>query len=136
VDEPAPVAVSLSSVRVVHSGPHLLFICQAVLHNRTGDTLTVLSNFHSPFDLITIVVRSPSGAELFRQAYVSHQSPYAMDQPIELPPGETAREIRFPIESGRPLAGPVDIQLVGGLRAASYETGLISNVQRADIVSE
>ena len=136
VEGPAPVSVSLTSVRAVDDGGDLLFICGAVLHNRTGHSLTVLSNFFSAFDGLTIVVRSPDGQEVHRQPYIYHQSPYAQDQSFELPSGETRREIRFPIRRSTPLVGPHEVLLVGGLPGTPYDTGLISNTLRVEAVAD
>ncbi len=105
----------------------LLVRCAAALHNDTGRELTVRTNFHSAFDGLTVVLLRPDGSELARQAYNYHQSPYAEDQAIPLPPGPTTEELGFPL-TGLPdgLAG-ITVRLEGGLPGTPYAAGLRSD---------
>ncbi|MBN1769662.1 MAG: hypothetical protein JXB32_00255 [Deltaproteobacteria bacterium] len=108
-------------------GGDLLVRCAATLHNDTGRELTVRTNFHSAFDGLSIVLLRPDGSELARQAYNYHQSPYAEDQAIPLPPGPTTEELGFPLRDlPRDLEG-VRARLEGGLPGTEFPDGLASD---------
>jgi hypothetical protein len=105
----------------------VLVRCTATLQNDTGRELDVRTNFHSAFDGLTLVLLRPDGTELARQAYDFHQSPYAEDQAIPLPPGATTEELRFPLVG---LPGELDgvvVRLEGGLPGTEFPDGLESD---------
>src|SRR4051794_13942097 len=80
-----PLELRLAGASVMQNGENPLFVCQAVIVNRTGGTLRVLSNFFSAFDGLTLVVEAEGGRELARQPYVRHRSPYsAVPRPFPL----------------------------------------------------
>jgi hypothetical protein len=133
---PPPVAVALETATAERwADSEVLFRCSATLTNTTSAELQVQTNFASPFDGLTVVLTGADGAEVARQAYIHHQSPYAPDGvPHPLPTGSTTQELVFPIRDLPAELVEVDVRLEGGLPGTAYETGLVSNTVRARIV--
>ena len=125
---PTGVSLALASATAERGDDgDVLVRCAAVLHNDTGRELTVRTNFYSVFDGLTLVLLRPDGAELARQAYNHHQSPYAEDRAIPLPPGTTTEELVFPL-SGLPAGlDGVQVRLEGGLPGTEFPDGLRSD---------
>ncbi len=123
-----PVAIELGPSSVSWSGGQLNVRCQLTLVNRTGRRLRALSNFHTIYEGLSVVVRGPHGGLVVRQSVVSHMSPYAMDRPIFVEPGETQGRLHFPIPLKSKPVGPLEVQLVGGIRGTRWSRSLRSNV--------
>ena len=123
-----PVGVQLGSASVAWAAGTLTVECRVTLVNRTGRDLIALTNFNSVFDGFTVILRGPDGGLVARQSYVAHQSPYARDRPLPVPPGETTGTLRFPIELKAKPGGPFEVQLSGGIRGTRWNQGLLSKV--------
>lgn len=119
--------LELSHAKISWSAGTLSVDCQVLLVNRTGATLTVLTNFASPFDGFTVIVRGPYGGLVARQSYVAHQSPYAMNRALPVPPGVTEATLRFPIPLAKKPVRPLEVQLTGGLRGTRFSRSIRSN---------
>jgi hypothetical protein len=129
-----PVTLSLDAVSAEWLGDtDLLVTCSATLTNDSGATLGVRTNFASAFDGLSIVLTGEDGAELARQAYIYHQSPYAEDQTIDLPPGRKTKDLGFPLFNYQGPTGAVEVRLEGGLPGTAYETGLASGRLRLEV---
>ena len=122
------VALALASATAERQDSgDLLVRCSATLRNDTGRELAVRTNFHSVFDGMTIVLLRPDSTELARQAYIYHQSPYARDQTIPLPPGPTTEELVFPLSELSEALDGVTARLEGGLPGTAFPDGLRSD---------
>lgn len=108
--------------------------CTAVIDNRTGEPLTVMSSFFSSFDGLHLVIMDATGQQLVRQSYLFHQSPYSpTKRPFTLPPGSTTKELRFPIYDIPSTIKLVRLRLEGTLPGSAYSGGLTSNVVKVNI---
>ncbi|HEY3358023.1 MAG TPA: hypothetical protein VGQ83_32540 [Polyangia bacterium] len=123
-----PVEVMLVRASASGEAHDLLVRVTATLRNRSGAPLTVRSNFGGVFDGLTLVATAADGRELARQAYIYHQSPYAQDTPYVLPPGDTTRELVFPLAALKDPPAVVRLRLVGGLPGTPITAGLQSQV--------
>jgi hypothetical protein len=134
-EPPAPQPVSLILERAsVDPAPHGMNVrCEAVLANRTGESIAVSTNFGSPFDGISVVISSEDGEEIRRQSYIYHQSPYAENRSIDLTPGETRRVLMFPMDGPAPGSPWIRVRLEGGLPGTRFAMGLSSNDVRVSI---
>jgi hypothetical protein len=73
--------------------------CDVVIDNQAGEDLTVLSNFFSAFDGLSVVVLK-EGKELRSQSYLAHQSPFSVEKrPHVLKKGNNEGHMRFPISA-------------------------------------
>lgn len=129
-----PVALQLRSATVTWSTGTLIVECRVTLVNRTGRDLISLTHFNTVFDGFTVIVRGPHGGLVTRQGYTWHQSPYAMDRPLPVVPGETAGTLRFPIQLKAKPMGPLEVQLSGGVRGTRWARSLQTNVVVARFV--
>lgn len=108
--------------------------CTAVIDNQTGGPLTIMSSYYSCFDGLHLVVLDPSGKQLARQSYLSHQSPYSpTKRRFTLPPGKTTDELRFSIYDIPSTTKTVSLRLDGTLPGSTYSGGLTSNVVNVKI---
>lgn len=130
------VVLSLERASATRGEHGVHFECETSLLNRTGATLHVVTNFSSPFDGLEIVVAAEDGKELARQAYIYHQSPYAENQRVPLPPGVTTKTLSFPIADLTGITGTVYVKLAGGLPGTALRSGLHSNQVEAVIEDE
>ena len=122
------MVLELGVALISWSAGHLTVQCRVTLVNQTGRALIALTNFQSIFDGFTVIVRGPYGGLVARQSYVAHQSPYAMNRPLPVPPGETPGTLHFPIPLPRRPTGPLEVQLTGGVLGTPHAAGLTSNV--------
>ena len=129
-----PVSIRLERVEAMRTSSGDLDVrCVATLTNTTGHTIHTRTNFASAFDGFSAVVSSEDGAELARQSYLYHQSPYAEDSDVPLSEGTTTKEIVFPIMGLAADLRVVRVRLEGGLLGTPYERGIVSNEMRAEI---
>ncbi len=128
-----PVSVELhkASLLRLHGGETLVR-CSATLTNTTGKPIVTKTNFTSPFDGLSVVVRRPGGDEIARQSYVYHQSPFSPANEVPLPSGGATRDIVFPIVGLPSDATRVEVRLEGGLFGTSY-AGLRSEWRAAAV---
>jgi hypothetical protein len=99
----------------------------ATLQNHTGGPLEVETNFHSPFDGLSLVLLDGNGREVLRRASVAHQSPFSVDgRSVPLPPGATTQTLLFPDLDLPTPDGPLTGRLVGGLPGTAWTMGLAS----------
>lgn len=117
------VEVHLEDAHIERNGPDLLVRCRVRWVNRTRAPLEARTNFASVSDGLTVEIQDLRGRALASEAYVHHQSPYAEDRAIELPPGVTRHELVFPLRAALPAR--VRVRLVGGLIGSRrHATGL------------
>ena len=111
----------------------LLISCRVLLDNRTGDEITVTSNFGSPFDGIEIILSDTEGKVITRQGYTFHQSPYGpKPQEIEVQPGRTAATLVFPLTFKGKVGMKFGVQLSGLLQNSGPKVLLAT--ERAELV--
>lgn len=116
------VSVFLDDARIERNGANLLVRCRVRWVNHSGAPIEARTNFNSVSDGLSIEIADPRGRVLVSQAYVHHQSPFAEDRALYLPPGITRHEIVFPVSE--PLPRRVRVRLVGGLiGSARHATG-------------
>jgi hypothetical protein len=122
------VTLSLASARAEHLQNEVLFVCDAVLDNRTGAELTVRSCYFSAFDGLDLVVMDEMGHTVARQAYTFHQSFFSIEQQcFPLKGGQNQQELRFPVR-GLPKNRIVyRVLLAGHLPGSEYDGSLSSN---------
>ncbi|MFH2008632.1 MAG: hypothetical protein ABI333_18740 [bacterium] len=128
---PPAVAVRVRQATASWTNGTLVVACDVTLVNNTGRPLRVLTNFQSAYDGFTVIVRHPQGGLVARQSYVYHQSPYAQDRVLPLPPGSTDARIQFPVTLKTKPEGPLQVRLEGGLRGTKFARGIISNLVSA-----
>jgi hypothetical protein len=105
----------------------VILACDVVIDNQTGRDITVLSNFFSAFDGLSIVVLK-EGKELRNQSYLVHQSPNAEKRPYVLKKGRNVTDMRFPISDLPADWAGLEVKIIGNLPG--------SKVEEAELVSE
>ncbi|MBI5500554.1 MAG: hypothetical protein HY907_09945 [Deltaproteobacteria bacterium] len=124
---PVPVALEVARIEIVPEEHGLQVRCQATLRSLASGPITVRTNFASVFDGVSVVLSGPDGAELKRQAYIHHQSPYSSDGvPVELAVGETTQELVFPLFDFTTELPVVRVRLEGDLPRVPGSAGLRS----------
>ncbi len=108
------------------------FECVITVVNNTGQTLSVTTDYASPFDGLFLVAIFPDGTEEYRRRPNRHT--HTPGEAFPLPPGRTTRTVTFP-HWPWPWEGPetVEVNLVGGLPGTDYAEGLTSNTITVDI---
>jgi hypothetical protein len=143
-----PVTLALSRVRgkeywtQLGEGPmkgqkirEVIFACDVVIDNQTGEDLTVLSSFFSAFDGLSIVLLK-EGKELRDQSYLVHQSPFGPERPFVLKKGKNEGQLRFPISGAPDDWTRLEVKIRGGLPGSKYEGKLISNAKKIERVTD
>jgi hypothetical protein len=132
-EAPTPVSLSLEGANARWRERILSLEADVVVHNRTGAPLNVISTCSSAYDGLTVVLREPSGQEVYRQAFIAHQSPYGEGQVYPLRPGDNSRRLVYPIFELTPPNGPVDVTIEGGFPGTAWPSGLASESVRITI---
>ncbi|MBX3247504.1 MAG: hypothetical protein KF901_10010 [Myxococcales bacterium] len=119
------LALHLDAVRLDASADAgQLVVADARWVNRTGGHLEAVTNFSGVFDGLALVILDESGRELRRIHYTHHQSPYAEDRRVLLPPGTTRRSIGFPIFDPNLPSGRYLVRLEGELAGHPRHRGM------------
>lgn len=127
-EEKEPVALALPRVEANQLSGEVLFICDAVIDNRTGSQLTVKSHFYSAFDGLELVVMDEAGRELAQQSYLRHQSLCSLKpRSFPLREGRNEEDLRFPVPGLPPNQKVYRVRLVGSLPGSDYAGSLGSN---------
>lgn len=96
------------------------------------ERLTVLSNFNTPYSSFDLVVLDERGRELRRVPYAFHLSPYAQDQELTVPRGQTVTHLVFPVEwADAPKT--VRVRLRGTFRQAEDHSPKLSPITSNDV---
>ena len=114
---------------------HVIFACDVVLENDTGEDLTVLSSFFSAFDGLSLVLLR-DGKKVSEQSYLAHQSPMAEQQPYLLRKGKNEADLRFPIGPIAEDWAKLQVRLVGDLPGSRFGEKLESNVVNVQKVDD
>jgi hypothetical protein len=115
------VSLILSKVSADVRGQESVFRCEVILDNDTEKRLTVISNFHSAFDGLDLVVTNIHGKVLAQQPYTFHQSPFTRNgTKYFLKRGETKTTLVFPLNSFGVVGQAIKVRLVGRLPGSSY----------------
>jgi hypothetical protein len=115
------VSLLLSKASAERQQGDVLFQCEAVLDNDTGDPLKVKSNFSSVFDGLELIVTDKDGKTLAQQGYTWHQSPFSSSgRDFVLKKGATSAKIVFPIGGLPNDSKVVKVRLVGMLPGSAY----------------
>ncbi len=114
----------------------VVLACDVVLDNPTGEDLTVLSNFSSAFDGLSIVVLK-EGKELRTQSYISHQAPFSIEKrPHVLKKGKNNAHLRFPISAAPDDWANLEVSLIGDLPDSKFDGNLTSNTKKVEKVAD
>jgi hypothetical protein len=128
------VTLTLAKVSVKRFEKEVLFICDVVIDNRTGAELTVMSNFHSAFDGLELVVLDETGRKLAQQSYLQRQSIYSLEpRKFPLKVGENRRELRFPVSRLPEPRKEYRVQLLGRLLQSDFGGILCSDLVTARV---
>jgi hypothetical protein len=113
----------------------VLLACDVVIDNQTGEDLTVLSNFFSAFDGLSIVLLK-EGKELRNQSYLVHQSPMGKKCSYVLKKGKNDGEMRFPIDAAPDNWAGLEVKIIGTLPGSKFEEKLISDTKTIQRVKD
>jgi hypothetical protein len=131
-----PVELRLDRVVLIQNGPEPLFICHAVLVNKTGADLTVLSHYFSAFDGLDLVVEDERGIVLSHRSYLHHQSAASYEpRSFVLHPGLNAHELRIPVGNIGPARAGYQVWLLGTLPGSHEAEVLHSNKVIAEFLA-
>ena len=122
------VTLKLTSATVERLSNNLLFICDAVIDNRTGAELAVKSSFYSAFDGLELVIMDEKGHKLAQQSYLQHQSLFSLTpRKFPLKEGQNRQELRFPVAGLPRDRREYRVLLVGRLPGSNYAKTLCSD---------
>jgi hypothetical protein len=109
--------------------------CDVVIDNRTGEDLTVFTNYFSAFDGLSVVVLK-EGKELRSQSYLDHQSPRAEKRPYVLKKGKNEKDMRFPIGELPADWARLEVKIIGYLPGSKFEEKLTSDIKKIQPVPD
>jgi hypothetical protein len=105
---------------------YVALACDAVIDNQTGEELTVLSNFYSAFDGLSVQILR-GGRVVAEKPYIFHQSPSGFDpQPFVLKKGKNEKDMRIPIRLPPEDWAKLEARLVGTLPGSAFKGKLTS----------
>lgn len=113
----------------------VIMACDVIIDNQTGAELTVLSNFFSAFDGLSVVVLK-EGKELKSQHYLFHQSPNFRERPHILKIGKTERDMRFPVGDLPANWAGLEVEITGYLPGSKFEQKLTSGKKKIQSVAD
>jgi RNA polymerase sigma factor (sigma-70 family) len=114
---------------------HVIFACELVLENNSGEELIVQSNFFSAYDGLSLMLLK-EGKELARRPYIGHQSPMAEAKPYILKKGKNTAEVRIPVNPMAETWPTLQAKLVGTLPHSKFKGSLESNVVKVERVED
>jgi hypothetical protein len=114
----------------------VILACDAIIDNQTGEELTVLSNFYSAFDGLSIELLK-EGKELRKLSYLHHQSPFSVEkQSYVLKKGKNELDMRFPIIAAPDDWTGLEVKIFGDLPGSKFEGKLTSDRKKIERVKE
>src|SRR5262249_53164085 len=98
----------------------VVFACDVILDNNSGDDLTIQSRFFSAFDGLSLVVLQ-DGKPIHDRAYIFHQSPLGEPRAYTLKKGKNAFEMRIPVEPMAENWPKLHAKVVGTLPESKFK---------------